>query len=135
MNIRLSPKHGVNPSLMLCFFCGGAKGVALVGRMKDDTEAPKKMITNYVPCDKCQEIMNHGILLVEADAIPTSPNQLEIKTGAYPTGEWWVLKEGVLDNIIKNKDLMDTINKKRMTLISHEGAIEMGLFDEQNQPT
>jgi hypothetical protein len=38
-SIRLSEKHGVNPSLMLCFYCGEASGVALLGRLKGDQDS------------------------------------------------------------------------------------------------
>jgi hypothetical protein len=31
--VYLSPRHGVNPSLDLCFFCQEPKGVVLFGRM------------------------------------------------------------------------------------------------------
>ena len=31
--IKLSPKHGLNPSMDLCFWCGEPKGVILCGHM------------------------------------------------------------------------------------------------------
>ena len=33
--IKLSPKHGVNPSMDLCFWCGQPKGLILCGRMHE----------------------------------------------------------------------------------------------------
>lgn len=44
-SIKLSPKHGVNPTIPVCFFCGKPKNeIALMGRMggKEDIEAPTK---------------------------------------------------------------------------------------------
>ena len=40
--IRLSPKHGVNPAVPLCFLCGQAKNeIVLAGRLPGDVEAPR----------------------------------------------------------------------------------------------
>lgn len=44
-SIKISPKHGVNPTIPVCFFCGKPKNeIALMGRMggKEDIEAPTK---------------------------------------------------------------------------------------------
>lgn len=51
--ITLSPKHGVNPSLLKCPICGKEYGLALFGRLKGDAEAPKQ--TTGEPCDECQQ--------------------------------------------------------------------------------
>ena len=53
MSIPISPKHGVNPSLGLCFYCTKPKEVILFGRMKEDAEAPRQVVSNMDPCDKC----------------------------------------------------------------------------------
>lgn len=53
-NITLSPKHGVNPSLVLCPCCGeDLNMIALNGRMKGDEEAPKYMVDTE-PCQACK---------------------------------------------------------------------------------
>ena len=53
--IRLSDRHGVNPTLCMCFWCGEDTGdLALLGRMKGDVEAPQKAIVNYDPCPDCK---------------------------------------------------------------------------------
>lgn len=64
--IRLSKKHGVNPSLLKCIMCGESIGVALMGRLKDDAEAPSECINGDI-CDKCNERMGDEYVgLVEA---------------------------------------------------------------------
>lgn len=63
--ITLSKKHGINPSLDICFWCGEPKGLALCGRMKGDAEAPKNMVTSLEPCDKCKEKFKLGVHLIE----------------------------------------------------------------------
>ena len=38
-SITLSPKHGVNPSVLCCICCGKDYGVAMLGKLKGDKEA------------------------------------------------------------------------------------------------
>lgn len=41
-NIILSEKHGVNSSITVCPICGKEIGIALLGKLKGDEEAPRK---------------------------------------------------------------------------------------------
>ena len=63
--IKLSKKHGLNPSLDICFWCGEPKGLALCGRIKGDAEAPRSMVTSLEPCDKCKDKFKLGVHLIE----------------------------------------------------------------------
>ena len=56
--IILSPKHGVNPTLLRCFICGSHIGGALLGKLKDDAEAPKEIYNDI--CDECQKVIDKG---------------------------------------------------------------------------
>ena len=58
-SIELSPKHGINPSLLKCFICGKDIGIALLGKLKNDAEAPKEMINGEL-CEECQKILDAG---------------------------------------------------------------------------
>lgn len=70
-SIRLSPKYGVNPTMPLCFFCGQPTGeIALLGMLKKDVEAPKYMLLNYEPCDKCKEARKQGVTRICVTAPP-----------------------------------------------------------------
>lgn len=62
--IILSPKHGLNPSLLKCFACGKNAGIALLGKLKNDEEAPKEMIDKTIFCNDCQNVINQDGLLV-----------------------------------------------------------------------
>lgn len=42
-SIKLSPKHGVNPSILHCICCGKDYGIAMLGKLKGDKEAPKDL--------------------------------------------------------------------------------------------
>ena len=95
--IRLSEKHGVNPSMEVCFWCGEVKGIALFGKMKGDVEAPRHVVLNYEPCDKCKEGMNSGFTIMEATE--RNNGNPEIQKGVYPTGRWSVLKTEAAERI------------------------------------
>lgn len=61
-SITLSPKHGVNPSLLHCICCGKEYGVALLGKLKNDTEAPRDSYLGL--CDNCQKVVDAGGIMV-----------------------------------------------------------------------
>lgn len=53
--ITLSPKYGVNPSVLHCFICGKETGVALLGKLKGDAEAPHNISNPNEICDDCRK--------------------------------------------------------------------------------
>lgn len=57
-SIKLSPKHGVNPSLLHCVCCGKEYGIAMLGKLKGDMEAPREMAHGL--CDQCQGVIDQG---------------------------------------------------------------------------
>ena len=94
-SIPLSPKHGLNPTIPVCFFCGEQKNeVVLLGRVggKKDLEAPRTMLMDYVPCEECQKKFAQGLLVIEVVDYPVTENQFEITEGYYPTGRYFVVK-------------------------------------------
>lgn len=95
--IRVSEKHGVNPSIMQCFLCGGDKGIALLGRMQGDAEAPRKACYDKEPCDECKKHMSMGILIIGIDeALSKDPEN------PYRNGEISVLKREAAEEIFTN---------------------------------
>ena len=63
-SITLSPKHGVNPSILHCECCGKEYGIGLVGRLKGDVEAPKDVLYGF--CNDCQKVIDQGgVMIVE----------------------------------------------------------------------
>lgn len=63
-SITLSPKHGVNPSILHCECCGKEYGIGLAGRLKGDVEAPKDVLYGF--CDDCQKVIDQGgVMIVE----------------------------------------------------------------------
>lgn len=57
-SIKLSPKHGVNPSVLHCICCGKDYGVAMLGKLKGDAEAPRDIYQGL--CNDCQGVVNKG---------------------------------------------------------------------------
>lgn len=52
-SIKLSPEHGLNPSITLCPICKKEVGVALLGELEGDAEAPKYIEGTL--CDDCRK--------------------------------------------------------------------------------
>lgn len=60
--IELSPNYGLNPSLLRCPICHKDMGIALLGKLKGDAEAPKYMDSEL--CEDCDKIY---VTVFEAD--------------------------------------------------------------------
>jgi hypothetical protein len=83
MQIPLSPKHGVNPSLLVCPVCGKDSGVALCGRLPQDAEAPHRML-DQSPCPTCEGLLSTNILFhIIADSTPERTPNPPILTSAF----------------------------------------------------
>lgn len=104
-SIPLSPKHGVNPSMITCVFCGEPKGVALCGRLKGDAEAPKYMIADYEPCETCKSNWSKGVALIRTATKPPQkgmpPIQKDEKGYVYPTGGYMVATQEAVKRIFE----------------------------------
>lgn len=98
MDITLSEKHGLNPTIPVCFWCGEPKNeVALLGKLKNDEKASQYSILDYEPCDKCKESFSQGLLLIEVTAMPNDWGKFPIQKDAYPTGRYIVAKKELVD--------------------------------------
>lgn len=96
-SIRVSEKHGLNPTIPVCFYCGKQKNeIALMGHMKGDIEAPKNMVLDYEPCDECKKQWEKGVTLIEVTKVPFPDGRPPIQHDAYPTGRCAVVKPEAL---------------------------------------
>lgn len=72
-SITLSPKYGVNPSITHCECCGKEIGIALLGKLKGDKEAPRDVYMGL--CEDCQKVIDQdGLLVVEVRDGETGEN-------------------------------------------------------------
>lgn len=101
-SIPLSPKHGLNPTIPICFWCGKEKNeIALLGKIKtdkrgEDPEAPHSCVLDYEPCDCCKEQWGKGVTLIEVSVDPNVAGQPPMQTNAYPTGRFAVVNPEAL---------------------------------------
>jgi hypothetical protein len=153
--LKLSPKHGVNPTIPICFWCGKEKEeIALLGQInKKDSEAPRRVIMDYEPCEQCKELFNMGIHIIGVSTEPMVETMFPIVNDEnitlYPTGsmfvssEEWVTnfltannQQSMLDNVLSNRVLMlpDTIVTE---IIEDSKAEEMNveILDDEKENT
>ena len=72
-SIKLSPKHGVNPSVTHCECCGKEIGIAMFGKLKGDEEAPRDVYMGL--CDDCQKVVDaDGLMIIEVRDGETGKN-------------------------------------------------------------
>jgi len=109
MSIKISPKHGLNPSVVKCYFCGGGHSVVLFGRLKGDVEAPREVCVDRVPCDECEALMRQGVLLI-------SVRDGEQGEDPYRTGGWCVVKDDALC-FVSDDEVRASILRKRAAFI------------------
>ena len=101
-DIKLSPKHGVNPTIPICFWCGKEKNeIALLGRIggKKDLEAPKNMVLDFEPCDECASKMALGITCMECTEKPNPSCNVQFSDRIYPTGRYVVINKEAAERI------------------------------------
>lgn len=136
MTIRLSPKHGVNPSLGICFWCGGDDGtVVLLGKIIStgytDPKAPHRAVYSYEPCDTCKEQMARGVTIVEVTMTEPIPPIPPIQTNPqtlYPTGRWSVITEGAVKRWFSDP-ILSSILARRQAFMSVEMYEDLGFPD------
>lgn len=115
--VRLSPKHGMNPSIAKCYFCGGDTGeVILAGRLKGDAQAPREAVWHKNPCPACVEYMKQGVIIIGV----ISPNY----KGEEPerTGHFMVVSDDFIRRNITPKELADKILHKRVVFMKKEAC-------------
>lgn len=115
--MRISKEHGLNPSLIVCFWCGEDTGeLALFGASyPKGAEAPMRTVRDYAPCPKCKETFATGILLVEASRTPIA-GRPELIEGIWPTGAHAVITEKAAKELF-TADVIDNVLKARMAAL------------------
>lgn len=94
--IIISPKHGVNPSILKCFACGKDVGIALLGKLENDEKAPIEMTDQNIFCNDCQKVINQDGLLV------ISVRDGETGNNPYRTGKMVGITKEAKNRIFKN---------------------------------
>jgi hypothetical protein len=125
MNIKLSPKHGVNPTLGICYYCHHETGeVGLLGRLPDDREAPRHSVLDREPCARCRNAMERGVMIVER-----RPGEEERGAPILTTGNVWVMAEDAIRQMLKPPEFAEQVITNRMAFVTPETARIWGLHN------
>lgn len=102
--VTLSKKHGLNPSMAVCPICGKAESVALLGKLKGDEEAPRKIIGDL--CDDCiSKLGNDKIYILAINDQGYGTKGIIIKRSALNIpvkGYMTLMKENEFDKVFKH---------------------------------
>lgn len=102
--IRVSEKHGVNPSITICPICGKETGIALLGKRKGDKETPRKIIGDL--CDDCISKLGNDkiyILAINDQGYGTKAIIIERSALNIPVKDYMILmKENEFDKVFKH---------------------------------
>lgn len=120
-SIKLSPNHGLNPTIPVCFWCGQQKNeVALLGKLKGDAEAPMHVVLDYEPCDSCREVFKKGIHVVGVTEVAPREGMLPIQgkdgVNLYPTGSFFVATEQWATSFFDDSMLETILAKKKVLM-------------------
>lgn len=131
-SVRLSKKHGLQPTMPLCYYCGEPKGtIALLGEQGDrlakdlgrsDGEMPMSawIPGDIEPCDKCRE---KGIAVCEVQ-----------EDGRHLTGRRWVVRREAF-NRQDGDENVSRILDRGVALVTPDVAERLGLHDmEEKRP-
>lgn len=120
--IRLSEKHGVNPMVTKCYVCLEDIGVALLGRLKGDVEAPRSGVIDFEPCDKCKGHMEQAVILISIDPDKSDKDD----QNPYRTGGWVVMAEQWVHRVLP-KPIAEDLLKRRVAFVPDADWDALGL--------
>lgn len=134
-SIRLSEKHGVNPSVEQCFVCMKDVGVVLFGKLPPergrhakpadrDPQAPMRVCfgPNSEPCAECQAFMRQGVILISVDEAKT-----EDMENPWRTGGWCVVRDDFIKRVFQPPELAEHVLERRMAFMPDDAWDMLGL--------
>ena len=134
-SIRISEKHGVNPTIPLCFWCGKEKNeVVLLGKLPGDAEAPMKTWLNgdYEPCDECKAQWEKGVVVIEVSSDPVIENQVAFRENVYPTGRVIEFSDNGVRSMFE-KQTADSLIEHRKGFVDKEAFVKMEQIIDQSK--
>lgn len=135
-SIKLSPKHGVNATVPVCFWCGQDKNeIAFLGKIgkskAEDPEAPMHMILDYEPCDMCKELFSRGIHVFGVTEKQPDDKRPPITTAGggtpmYPTGTFFVGTRDWIKRLLSdNPETLDEVLDKGTLALSDDMVVSI----------
>jgi hypothetical protein len=122
-----------NAAVTKCYFCGESYEVVintlLTAKAAREVEELNGKVIDMNPCNKCEEYMKQGIMLITFDPAKSDPEwNKSSMPNPYRTGGFFVVTESAFKRIFHPKKLVDYGLKARWLFIEHEAAVQLGLF-------
>ena len=128
--VNLPEKRKAAINICACFFCGNETGAVTMGdaRMDRDTGLPEKtprLHDGLDCCADCSKTMRRNVIFLEI--------RESLRAGEHfvPTGRRYIVKEDVLQDVVKSAAVFRTLKDKRYTVVSAANAKTMGLNKEE----
>lgn len=137
-SIKISPNHGLNPTIPICFWCGEEKNeIAIMGKINEhDDEMPMHACLDYEPCESCQNKMKLGVTVIEATTTSNAATNVPMQSNAYPTGRWSVVTRDFINRITGNNPKFANTNILLMDKESYDtifaNAHEKDVTEDEN---
>lgn len=124
--MKLSEKHGLNPAICCCYFCGRPKNKIVLTGAQGDRWAKKNGYPNgempmfimlagdIEPCDKCKE---RGIAIAE----------VESDENRKLTFRRWLVKEEIIRKLLEHSPMISRVLKSRVMVIPKALSQTIGL--------
>lgn len=119
-DLRLDPKHGVNPAIPRCFYCGDAKNELILAGFRGGSAAPQNAVWDKTPCDKCQGFMAQGVVLMSVRDGETSEDN------PYRTGGFCVVTRESIRRIF-TEDAVEKVLRAKCAFVEDSTWRHMGL--------
>lgn len=138
----LHRKHGLNPTLTNCYFCGEPDRIVLVGSKtqafkdvglaeRDGRMSMNIGVLDMEPCNKCKGYMKDGVILISIRA-PIGDEMKGPIPNPYRTGGWIVVKREAIarwrDDSPEGDNIWEWVLKHGF------GFIEDGAWDKMRLP-
>lgn len=120
-SIPLHPKHGLNPTMCTCFYCGKETGeIALLGNHYKD-KAPMHMCVSVVPCTECKEKIKQDNITFIVEVEEHRNNAWGTESEIEPTGRYIAVQR------IDDNDVMFATGK------DFKQILKQNSMEEQNE--
>lgn len=131
-SITLSPEHGLNPTMPVCYLCGEEKGeIALTGLAGDraakkmgrsDGQMPMRCCIDKEPCDKCQGYMKQGIIIIGVEDGESGDNPKR-------TGHFAVVTEDPVKEMLEgNTTMLKSVMESRVMFMDRSSMVHTGFL-------
>lgn len=125
--VNVDPKHGLNPTCIVCYVCGESHSIALVGseskKIFGTEEAPRESMDGSI-CESCTAILDQGgVFFIEVNDGETD-QQNPNRTGRL----WGITREGA-ERIVNDKTLLD----KGLVWIEESIAKQIGFHEYREE--